>query len=337
MKKNKVYIIILNWNGTNNTIECLDSLKKINYPNFQIILVDNASSDSNFRNLKTWCNQNFKNINIFLQEEVKNNITSDTDRIYKITPSHEKLIIIRNKKNLGFAAGNNVALNYLLEENDGYALLLNNDTTVKEDFLDHLVNFMDQNPKYVACTPQIRLYSEKSKIWNCGGDIKWYGNRKYFHMGNHIENVPQYGWMDVTFITGCCLMFKPQETGVLTERFFFGEEDFEFSLRINKQKKKMACVYQSVMFHKVGSSISNISKDFNKQILFYTMRLMDLKKYNKKYTYFLQVLIYMIYVLLKNKNGIYRYVLLWKNVFKYLTKYNAVDKQLFHEILSLSF
>ena len=96
----KITIIILNWNGKNNTLECLKSISKITYQNFKTLIVDNGSTDNSIFQIKNTC-PNIK--------------------------------IIENKENLGFAKGNNIGIKHAIENNSQYILLLNNDTIVDKD------------------------------------------------------------------------------------------------------------------------------------------------------------------------------------------------------------
>src|SRR3989344_9330156 len=112
MKNNKqfpkVSIIILNWNGWKDTIECLESLYKITYPNYEVIVVDNGSKDDSVKQIR------------------------------KVIKKNTRLIL--NKDNSGFAEGNNVAMRQVLKEKKSkYVLLLNNDTVVDKNFLEPLV------------------------------------------------------------------------------------------------------------------------------------------------------------------------------------------------------
>lgn len=126
--KPRVSIIILNYNGLKDTIECLETLKKITYPNYEIIVVDNGSKGSDTK---------------ILEEKYKNYIK-----------------VIRNKENLGFAGGNNVAIRKVIENGKSkYILLLNNDTTVEPNFLDELVKCAEKHPK--AGSIQVKMILAK--------------------------------------------------------------------------------------------------------------------------------------------------------------------------------
>ncbi|MFB6340424.1 glycosyltransferase [Saccharicrinis sp. FJH62] len=345
MSNKKVYIVVLNWNGTEDTIACLSSLKQITYNNFQIILVDNGSKKESFLKLFQWSINNFLNIIEYnrIKAESGGDLIAEKEKLSNI--SSENLIIINNGDNLGFAVGNNVALKYILtkQKSDSLTLLLNNDTEVKPDFLNNLVSFMHQNKQYVAVTPQIRWYEPNTKIWNCGGRITWFGNRRYYFAGKHINLIKLKKTFDITFITGCALMFKPQITGILSEQFFFGEEDFEFSMRMKKQKQKMACISDSIVYHKVGKSIKfkEASNKLNRIFLFYSSRFINQKNF---YPYLFRIFIklinivrLLIYIQVTINISIQRNLFYLIGLWKYSEEKNEILKQDFDEIMNMKF
>src|SRR5260221_6391947 len=115
MKKNIVSIIILNWNGLENTKKCLDSLLKISDINYKIILVDNGSKNDEARKLKK--------------------------------KYGKKIDIYPLPTNRGFTGGVNYGIEIAMKENPEYYLLLNNDTTVEKDFLKNLINTVSADKK----------------------------------------------------------------------------------------------------------------------------------------------------------------------------------------------
>src|SRR3989344_4022189 len=165
-KSPRVSIIILNWNGVNDTIECLDSLKEITYPNYEIIIVDNGSK---------W------------------------DDVKILSKKFGKYIrIIKNDKNYGFAEGNNIAIRKVMEENKSkYVLLLNNDTVVDKKFLDELVKTGESDEKIGIVGPIIYNYYTK-EIDFAGGKINWWLARPYQIKKEEREYTD--------FITGCCML-----------------------------------------------------------------------------------------------------------------------------------
>jgi GT2 family glycosyltransferase len=200
-----VFIIILNYNGEYDTIACIDSLIESNYNPISICIIDNGSEKEKTAVLETYLYK--------IQMCFGNNIISS---IEEIDINKRNLIFISNDDNLGFAAGNNVGIKMALQAGFEFVLLLNNDTLVEADFLDKLMLFFISHPHYVAITPKICWESHRNIVWNCGGNLTWYKNRRYCYTGTVVENTPQTGSSDITFITGCALLFKPKETGLLS-------------------------------------------------------------------------------------------------------------------------
>jgi len=222
-------IILLNWNGADLTIACLESLSKCNGDK-RVVVVDNASEDDSIERLTAWVSFH----------------------------SSLQVDILQENENWGFARGCNVGIHFARKYNPDSYLLLNNDTEVESDFLETLQNFSAKNPQYVALSPCICYFSDKSKVWFCGGILK-FGGRKLLLPNSERSPLTKDGKdFRIEFISGCALYAKAElldsEGDLLSNRFFFGEEDYEFSLRMKAQKKLMACVPNAVIYHKVGSS-----------------------------------------------------------------------------------
>jgi len=243
-----VYIIVLNYNGFEDTAACLESLRQLDYSNYRIILIDNHSKIDSYNRLKEWGQENgfFNKENILSYNEDK--------KISGNIQTKDQYVLIKSYENLGFANGNNVGIDYAIQQKADYVYLLNNDTEVEPDSLSKLVNFMQHND-YAAITPQIRLFDPPDKIWNCGGSYSWPGSVSYHYGNADIKDVPQEGHKEISFITGCALLYDYKKIGPLSDKFFFGEEDNELSFRIRRMKLKMACVFDAVIYHKVSQSI----------------------------------------------------------------------------------
>jgi len=312
-----ISIVILNWNGYKDTIECLQSFLVCDYDNFEIILVDNASTDGSVEHIKKWiAGTSFKNIRI-----------------------------IENLDNYGFAKGNNIGIAVALENKAEYVLLLNNDTVVDKHFLENIVRFFNDNKSYFVATPQIRYFDKPEIIWNCGGKLSDFGTRKYFYEDRSYKELPQNKFFDVSFITGCALIVRSEvyeKIGMLTEDFFFGEEDFEFSLRLKKNKISAACILDSVVYHKVNSSISKTSDIvIGKIFINYLSRFVNLKNYMSLWKWQLWRYLYIIYIiyLLRTRHKIQLNPL--KNFILCLLRYSSTlkgtDKATFDKCINFDF
>ena len=122
----KVAIIVLNWNGWQDTIECLESLQRITYPNYQIIVVDNGSTDDSVDKIKAWAKDKFGMPSITSHSLHIENFPSINAFILLEDPS---IIMLTVRQNLGFSEGNNLGIAYALSTTDAsdFVFLLNND------------------------------------------------------------------------------------------------------------------------------------------------------------------------------------------------------------------
>ena len=216
----KVSIVILNWNGYDVTRECLISLSKIDYPSYEILLVDNGSVDGS------------------------------PDRLAAEFPG---VRLIRNPKNLGFTGGNNVGIRRALEESVDYVLLLNNDTVVAPDFLSELIRAGESDKRIGLLNPKILYFEPSDRIWYAGGSFNiWKGIAS--HRGNREVDRGLYDTpKEVTFITGCALLIKTEvihKIGLLDECFFYTCEDTDWSIRSLKGGYKALYVPSSLVWHK---------------------------------------------------------------------------------------
>ncbi|MFZ1289664.1 MAG: glycosyltransferase family 2 protein [Melioribacteraceae bacterium] len=223
----KINIIILNYNGLNDTLECIVSLKKIDYENFEIIIVDNNSSGN------------------------------DVDIIKEKFGDFVKKIIV-SSENLGFSGGNNLGIKYALENGGDFILLLNNDTIVEPDFLTILLDTFNKCKNAGVSAPQINYYNNKNIVWSVGGQIsKIRGSG--FAYSNVNENQIEKKIREVTFASGCCLLIKKEvfeKIGMLDEKFFLYVEDTDFCFRTIKAGFKIIINPNSKIYHKVGNSTS---------------------------------------------------------------------------------
>lgn len=219
-----VYIIVLTWNGKADTLECLMSLGKLSYPNFRIMVVDNASTDG----------------------------TAD-----EVSRLHPAARILRNESNLRFAGGNNAGMRAALKERPDYVLLLNNDTVVAEDFLDRLVSAAGSDEKTGIAGPKIYYHADPRRIWYAGGRVGYWSG-SISHIGVREIDKGQFGEITRTgYITGCAMLVKREvleKIGLLDESFYIYGEDADFSLRAAGAGYELLFVPGSHLWHKVSVS-----------------------------------------------------------------------------------
>ncbi|MDE6493663.1 MAG: glycosyltransferase family 2 protein [Bacteroidales bacterium] len=345
-------IILLNWNGFQDTIECLESLFACTKQDFVWAVVDNGSENESVQAITDYLNRRGKDFSVVKEGENPSfSLKAGQGVVYALG------------ENYGFAKGNNmgIALVERLSDNDGadkpaHYLLLNNDTLVEPDFLEKLETFSLKNPQYVALTPQIRRAGNKNIIWNCGGKLV-FGLRIYRYENKPYSAIKEKHCMPISLITGCALFVKreligfpdawlqkkskryaarphsqTEATDVLSNRFFFGEEDFDFSLRLQDKKQKMACVLDSVIYHKAGES----RKQFlpaGHLYMHHLNRFVDVRQHWHPFKFFIWKLIYMPYIslalLLRDKVSIREIFRYQKNLWKESAELDGMDKALF--------
>lgn len=252
-------VIILNWNGADYTIACLDSLSVAN-GSFFIVIADNGSRDDSLDRLKKYA-----------------------------TSSHLDIRILELGSNHGFAGGNNLAIQYASRSNPDNYLLLNNDTEVMPDLIERICAFQSENERFRIIIPRINYWSQRNVVWNCGGHM-FFGFRKYRYANCNENRAVRKDYFRVSFVTGCALFFMPDvlnpDGTLFTDRFFFGEEDFDLSWRMNALGIQMASVTNAVVYHKVSSSESQMNRS-GKVYLHLLNRYIDMKIKMKGWQFFL--------------------------------------------------
>lgn len=236
-------IIVVNWNGAEITAQCLKSLEKAD-GDFFVVVVDNGSTDNSVIRLEAECA----------------NCNRHQAYLYPLD------------ENYGFAGGNNRGLAYARQYNPDSYMLLNNDTEVEPDFFICLQRFSAANKQYRVLSPRINYWYDKKRIWYSGGSLT-FGSRRNAYRDCEDDVMSGKPGFRVTFVSGCALFCYDdvlEEDGkLLSERFFFSEEDYEFALRMRANGVQMACVPDSLIYHKVGQardggSLScRLGKDYN--------------------------------------------------------------------------
>jgi len=219
-------IIIPNWNGKKFLVECIDSLKAQTYQNFETILVDNGSTDGSAE---------------FIEERYGGWIR-----------------IIRNKKNLGFAGGNNVGIRVA---KGGYIVLLNNDTWVDPSWLKELVKATQFDTQIGMWGSKVCSYYQRNRIEGIGELIYWDGLSRA--QGQFEQDVGQYEVMqEILFPPGCGAMYRKSvfdEIGLFDEDFFAYGDDTEIGIRARLAGWKCLYVPRAIIYHKNSGTAGQYS------------------------------------------------------------------------------
>ncbi|MFM1962343.1 MAG: hypothetical protein RLZZ172_1188 [Bacteroidota bacterium] len=267
----KLAIIIINWNSLELTSETLQALQHCSFRDFDVILVDNGSSDGSGEILR----QRF-----------------------------QETIHLASPVNIGFTGGNNLGMQYALDKGYPYIMLLNNDVDVNTDFLEPLISRMDADPQIGAIQPLIMFHHNRELVWNAGGKyMNWIGVSKTLTIPPESTSFRQTDW-----ITGCAFMIKAEvlrEVGLLEEKYFIYHEDVDLSLRIRTAGYSLYIEPDSVIYHIAGMSQKTKTKGkegFVSPKVHYLNarnRIWTIRKYTKPFewpTVFIYQFLYMLTV-----------------------------------------
>ena len=229
MNKSKVGIILVNYNGYEDTIRCIQSIANITYSNYAVYIVDNGSTNNS--------------VNI----------------IGKFIKQFDGITLISSEENLGFSGGNNIGIRRALCEGAEYVLLLNNDTIVTERFLEPLLESSVENK---IATGRIMYWKEKKIIWYAGGKLSQKLGRAWHDDINKEYWEGLLNEQKVTFISGCCILIPKsvlRKIGILEEKYFLYYEDTEYCWRALNAGIELIYNPESVIYHNVSSTTGHNS------------------------------------------------------------------------------
>ncbi|HSB65951.1 MAG TPA: glycosyltransferase family 2 protein [Anaerolineales bacterium] len=220
-----VYIVMLNWNDAPNSLACLESITKLDYSNFNVVIVDNGSTDGS-------------------EAQIQNHFPG--------------MHLICNGRNLGFAGGVNVGLEYAYHQGAKYLLLVNNDTLLDPPMLSEMVKAAEGHPQAGLLTPKIFYYHDPTLIWSAGARWVRFPPRAVM-IGLRRRDHPRYDVpRRVDFATGCVLMITRKiidEVGYLDPIYYpIYHEDYDYSARVTEAGWEIWYVPTAKLWHKESKS-----------------------------------------------------------------------------------
>lgn len=316
----KILAIILNYNGWEDTIECLESILRSDYLNYQVIVVDNNSPNNSMEYIKAWAEGKQENLAsepshplyhlsnpsikkpipyiCYTREEaekggkieIENAITSqwqeerERNKDNLISTSIYPLIFIQSDENLGFAGGNNIGIKYAQKKNDLHdILLINNDTVVEKNTISELIRARNKLGENVIYGGRIFYYSEPTKIWYDGGHLnKFTGRTVHINSGRKNRCITQP--IQVNFITFCYVLIPAnivKKVGLLDESYFMYVEDLDYCYRVDKGNYKLYHVPSSQLWHKIGASYGSEISEFSSYWYYRNTIKFILKRFRK--------------------------------------------------------
>ncbi len=282
----KVFVIILNWNGWEDTIECLESLYDISYPNYDVVIVDNNSQDDSLARIRAYARGDVADKSAPLPYNcrieplhVTNYTRHEAEDIQVATLSKKlaeesrnkafngSLVIIQNEQNFGYPEGNNIGMRYALKASADYVLLLNNDTVVDKHFLTELVRAADADASIGVVGPKIYRYDAPNVIQSTGVRIDfWTGRLIILNKGkrdDEIEHFTADKLLPADVVVGACFLIKRkviEEVGKLDPTYFCYGEELDWCVRISKAGYRIVCDLNSKIWHKKMASTSKVKQ-----------------------------------------------------------------------------
>jgi len=288
----KVCIVLLNWNNWSDTLECLESLFQLDYPNFKVVVCDNDSKDNSQKKIRAWA---AGELDIISEQTIPGSNGKSCPKPITMTefnrdaaeqggdkaPVESRLLLVHNGANLGFAGGNNVGLRYALRCPDiDYCWVLNNDTVVAADALQKLVDRMSRFPTTGICGSTILEYRHPERVNALGGAIynRWLGLAWHLGRGRSWPNKIGAETVEKKFdyVVGASMFVSREfllKIGLMEDSYFLYFEELDWAMRASAMFP-MAWASESLVYHKVGGSIGTRSHPARKSWTsdFYTLR-----------------------------------------------------------------
>lgn len=227
----KVSIVVLNWNGCDDTVACLDSLRDLTYTAYNVIVVDNGSTDDSVMRLRAYT-------------------------------APYPLTLLETGRNLGYAGGNNAGTRHALENGADFVLILNNDTVVAPDLLERLLDGAQRNPDAGVFSARIMYFDDRDCVWFDGA--RWNPSSLQLEWPGQSERESALGTSDheTDYACGAALFFRAEvarQIGLLEESFFLVWEEVDWGFRARKAGWRNMVVPSAKVWHKIGVSFGSES------------------------------------------------------------------------------
>jgi GT2 family glycosyltransferase len=223
----RVAVILLNWNGRDDTMGCLKSLQALEYPNWEVLVVDNGSEDGS---------------------------------VEAIHQGYPDIFVIENGRNLGFTGGNNRGIEVALSRGAEFIMLLNNDTTVAPDLLLAFVRAAEEHLDAGVFGAKIYFLADPKRIWYAG--TRWSADGLGFErVGDGVldEGTDFHQVQDTEYACGCAMLFRAsaaRTVGLLDDRFFIFYEEADWCFRARKAGFRCLFVPEAKVWHRVSATFT---------------------------------------------------------------------------------
>ena len=300
----RAYIILLNYHGIKDTIECLESLLKLKYQNFQVLVVDNSNNLDDLAVFTSWAQGEpvevktaFERLVYPLSAKPVDYKTVSEDE-FSAAAYQEKIVFIKAAKNGGFAAGNNIALRHIVKygSNDSFIWLLNNDTVTEKESLGALVSFAEreENAQTGIIGSRLVYYYKPTELQAIGGRFN-----TTFYISTHEGegqpvDTPKSTFESVDYVVGASMFTTHRfltEVGPLSEDYFLYYEELDWTYRAKEKGWTVDWCPESVVYHKEGASIGSSYREkkslFSEEQVFRSRKIFTKKFYGLSLKFYL--------------------------------------------------
>lgn len=255
----KTAIVILNWNGWQDTIECLQSLCQLDSDHFAVIVVDNASTNDSRERITAWMQESEKFDFNGIVEKAQIEVT-------QLNLSHQSCVYIQSAINGGFSYGNNLGIRLALQQGFDYVWLLNNDTVVDTNALNALLAQIRAQQNIGMCGSVLCFYDDKDIVQAVGGVNFNFLTARGTQLGQGLHyldsEIIKLANAEPTYIAGASLLVSAQflrDVGLMEESYFLYFEEIDWAVRA-KPRWVTAIALDSIVYHKEGASIGTDSR-----------------------------------------------------------------------------
>ena len=302
----RTYVIVLNYNNWEDTIECLESLFGQHDKDFRVVVCDNGSQDNSLEKIRQWSlgelSINTTRINIpgandtIAPKPIRyQSIEADKIKNGSTLLNSTRLVLLGAKENLGFSGGNNIGIQVaLMDKQCEYIWLLNNDTVIDQLALDFLIKKMSSNQNVGILGSTILYYHDTSIVQALGG----FTYNRFLGLSRQLGHLKRFDRTDLSpeYVTslekrmfgiqGASIFMRKtflQQSGLLSEDYFLYSEELDLSMQ-NTGCFTLGYAPESIVYHKEGKTTGSDSrkgktKSLISEYYLATSRLLFTQKY----------------------------------------------------------
>jgi GT2 family glycosyltransferase len=231
----KVAAVVVNYNGKDVTLQAVESLRRMSYPNFDLVVLDNASTDGS------------------------------PEALARAFPD---LLQVRVEVNRGSSSGYAAGFRWAFEHGYDYVLLLNNDVEVEPDMLTELVKAAESDPRIGCVGPKCYFHGDRQRLWSAGGILRFRESITRERGYGEIDRGQYDRDVDVDYVNGCAILIRraaAEAAGMWDDLFYICVDDADFCTRVKQQGFRCLYAHRAVLYHMVAYTTGGYSPGRNFQ------------------------------------------------------------------------